>query len=119
MTIEPKPIKAANRCILQATGKGDLRITLPMGSGHELTKVTLWGVYYSPEFAFTLISVGTLDGKGFQVDFDNGTCTISMPKPSHQVISHIPLSNGLYHVLLAPKEALTSTKVALTTSKKV
>lgn len=92
--IEPKPIKAANGRILQATGKGDLKVTFP-------------------EFAFTLISVGTLDGKGFQVNFDDGICTISTPKPSRRVIGRIPLSNGLYRTSIAPKNAPASTEIAV------
>jgi hypothetical protein len=117
--IEPKPIKAANGRILQATGKGDLKVTFPMGTGNKPTKATLQGVYYSPEFAFTLISVGTLDGKGFQVNFDDGICTISTPKPSRRVIGRIPLSNGLYRTSIAPKNAPASTEIAVAASKKV
>jgi hypothetical protein len=58
--ITPRPIKAANGRILQATRRGNMKVLLPMGEGHEPTRVTLREVYYSPEFAFTLISVGTM-----------------------------------------------------------
>ena len=79
--IPPKPIKAANGHTLQATRCGDLKILLPMGKDQP-TKATLQNVYYSPDFAFTLISVGTMDKKGYQINFDNGICTIWMPKPN-------------------------------------
>jgi len=95
ISIEPKPIKAANGHILKATGKGDLKVILP-------------------EFAFTLISVGTLDKKGFQINFDDGICTIRTPKPNRRTIGVIPQANGLYRVSLAqngssgPEEALVA-----------
>ena len=73
--IPPKPIKAANGCILQATRCSDLKILLLMGKDQP-TKATLQNIYYSPNFAFTLISVGTMDRKGYQIDFDDGFCTI-------------------------------------------
>jgi hypothetical protein len=114
VSIEPKPIKAANGHILKATGKGDLRVILPMGENCQPTKAMLRNVYYAPEFAFTLISVGTLDKKGFQINFDNGICTIRTPKPNHHTIGVVPQTNGLYRVSITqngssgPEEALAA-----------
>jgi hypothetical protein len=114
ISIEPKPIKAANGHILKATGKGDLRVILPMGENCQPTKAMLRNVYYAPEFAFTLISVGTLDKKGFQINFDDGICTIRTPKPNRHTIRVVPQTNGLYHVSITqngssgPEEALAA-----------
>jgi hypothetical protein len=101
ITIEPKDIKAANGVTLQATGRGDLKIILPMGENNQPTRVTLKDVYYSPDFAFTLISVGTIDRKGFSVNMEDGICTIRTPKPERRTIGQIPLVNGLYRVSIA------------------
>ena len=114
VSIEPKPIKAANGHILKATGKGDLRVILPMGENCQPTKAMLRNIYYAPEFAFILISVGTLDKKGFQINFDNGICTIRTPKPNRHTIRVVPQTNGLYRVSITqngssgPEEALTA-----------
>ena len=99
--IEPKDIKAANGVTLQATGRGDLRIVFPMGENDQPTRITLKDVYYSPDFAFTLISVGTIDRKGFSVNMEDGICTVRTPKPERRTIGRIPLSNGLYRVSIA------------------
>ena len=101
VTIEPKDIKAANGITLQATGRGDLKIIFPMGENNQPTRITLKDVYYSPDFAFTLISVGTIDRKGFSVNMEDGICTVRTPKPERRTIGHIPLSNGLYRVSIA------------------
>ncbi|KIL66129.1 hypothetical protein M378DRAFT_33011, partial [Amanita muscaria Koide BX008] len=112
-------IKAANGRVLQATGKGDLKVLFPMGAGHEPTKVMLKGVYYSPEFAFTLVSVGTMDGKGFHVNFGDGKCTVYTPKPSRRVIGRIPKSNGLYRIMLAQKGTSDAAEIAVAASGKL
>ena len=101
--IPPRPIKAANGLLLQATGRGDLKLLLPMGKGCQPTKVTLRNVYYAPDFAFTMVSVGTMDDKGFQILTEDGICTISTPRPERRVIARIPKVNGLYRVSIAPK----------------
>src|SRR6266850_5187943 len=113
--ITPRPIKAANGPILQAVGGGDLKVLLPMSGSHKPTRVTLREVYYSPEFAFTLVSVGTMNRKGYKVNFEDGKCTISTPKPERRVIGDIPEVNGLYRISLAEytshvvEEALAAT----------
>lgn len=53
------------------------------------------------DFAFTLISVGTIDRKGFSVNMEDGICTVRTPKPERRTIGQIPLANGLYRVSIA------------------
>ena len=103
--ISPRPIKAANGLLLQAMGRSDLKLLLPMGKGCQPTKVTLRNVYYTPDFAFMMVSMGTMDDKGFQILTEDGICTISTPRPKRQVIARIPKVNGLYRVLIAPQGA--------------
>src|SRR6266550_3277062 len=118
--IEPRPIRAANGQVLQATGRGDLGILFPMKNGQKPVKATLRGVYYSPDFTFTLISVGTMVKKGFRVVFEDDICTISTPKPTRRIISDIPVSNnGLYKVSITPKGDSSGTEIATVASKKV
>jgi hypothetical protein len=94
----PQPIKSADGRSLQATGRGDMRILLPMGDGIQPTHITLTNVYYSPQMAHTLISMSQMDQKGHSVHIENKTCTISTPKPKPHIIGQIPLVQGLYQV---------------------
>jgi hypothetical protein len=104
--------------MLQATRRGDLKILLPMGKDQP-TKATLQNVYYSPDFAFTLISVGTMDKKGYQINFDDGICTIRMPKPNRCTIGLITQTNRLYRVSIAPQGTTNSPEEALAASGKI
>jgi hypothetical protein len=51
----PHPIKAADKTIFKATGIGSMKISIPNGNGMD--DVTLNNVLYSPDLAFTLISL--------------------------------------------------------------
>ena len=94
--ITDSPIKAADGRILNATGKGDMRLSFPMGPKQKATSVLLKNVYYSSSMAFTLISVSHIDNAGFALHIENGICAISTPKPNARIIGHIPLIRGLY-----------------------
>ena len=59
MAITPKPIKAADQTIFIATAMGDLWISIP--NGMSMTAITLKGVLYFPELAFTLVSLTQWD----------------------------------------------------------
>jgi hypothetical protein len=96
--IAPQPIKSADGRAMQATGRGDMKLLLPMGDNCKPTLVTLTNVYYSPQMAYTLISVSQMDQKGHSVHIEDKTCTISTPKPSSRIIGRIPLLRGLYRV---------------------
>ena len=98
--INPEPVKAADGRTFKATGKGDLKINLPNGD-QKPTPVTLKNVYYSPNLAFTLISVGTLDRLGYTLYIKAGVCIIRSPK--NTMIAQIPLIRGLYRVTNVPK----------------
>ena len=53
--ITPKPIKAADQTIFVATAMGDLQVSIPNGT--SMTAITLKGVLYCPDLAFTLVSL--------------------------------------------------------------
>ena len=55
-----EPIRAVDGRTFSALGKGDLKIYLPNGS-QKPTLITLKNVLYSPNMAFTLISVSCID----------------------------------------------------------
>ncbi|KAF9492759.1 hypothetical protein BDN71DRAFT_1573247 [Pleurotus eryngii] len=68
-----------------------------MGQNKEPTLVTLSNVWYSPEMAYTLISVQTIVKTGHRAHFEGNLCTIINPTNS-RVIGLILLINGLYRV---------------------
>ena len=90
-----EPIRAADGRTFSALGKGDLKIYLPNGN-QKLTLITLKNVLYSPNMAFTLISVSCVDRAGFSLFIKGGYCTIR--DPNSKVIGRIPEVRGLYRV---------------------
>ena len=75
--IPPKIFRIANKQSFSATGIGNLIVDLP--NGHGTSKLGLTDVQYSSEVAYTLVSVGNLDDRGFTVNFGDGKCVITDP----------------------------------------
>ncbi|VDC01727.1 unnamed protein product [Peniophora sp. CBMAI 1063] len=46
--------------------------------------------------AWTLLSVGVLDGKGLQMTFEDSHCFIRSLRPKRELLLKLPLKNGLY-----------------------
>ena len=100
--IPPKIFRVANKQSFSATGNGNLTVDLPNGS--ETSKLELTGVQYSPEVAYTLVSVGNLDEKGFTVKFGGGQCEIT--DINGEIVGKVPKNNrGLYRVEHHPETA--------------
>ena len=55
-------------------GKGDLVIDIP--NGDSFTKLQLTDIQYSPNVAYTLVSIGRLDKEGFTATFGHGKCAL-------------------------------------------
>jgi len=60
-----------------------------------------------------------MDKKGYQINFNDGICTIRTPKPNRCTIGLIPQTNGLYRVSIAPQGTTNSPEGALATLKMV
>ena len=100
--IPPKSFRAANKQSFSATGIGKLIVDLPNGTGRS--KLELHDVQYSPEVAYTLVSVGNLDDKGYTVKFGGGKCEIT--DPNGKIVGEVPKTNrGLYRVEHYPETA--------------
>ena len=82
----------ADRRSLKALGIGDVLIDLPNGSGK--TKAMLKNAIYTPDMAFTLISISCLDQVKCTVTFNNRMCTIK--DPTGKTKATIPKSDRLY-----------------------
>ena len=63
--IPPKLFRAANKQNMTAVGMGEMTINIPNGA--DISQLRLMEVLYSPEVGYTLVSVGRLDKKGFEV----------------------------------------------------
>ena len=96
--IMPEPVKAADGHTFSETGKEDLKVNLLNRPRHKVITVTIHGVYYSSNMAFTLILVSCLDHPGCSVTIENGTCNICGAGPDRKLLGSIPRINGLYRV---------------------
>ena len=94
-SLDDRNITTADGRTLKAVGIGDVRIELPNGS--KRVPALLKNVVYSPDMAFTLISIGRLDEANCAVSFRKGMCTIR--NPEGHVMATIPRANGLYRLL--------------------
>ena len=92
--IPPKIFRAANKQTMTAVGVGEMVINVPDGTNVSQLKLT--EVLYSPEVGYTLVSVGRLDEKGFEITFSGGKCTIK--GPNGQRFGAVPKTKGLYRV---------------------
>ena len=72
--IEPRHFRAVNKQMFSTIGKGELVIDVPNDNG--TTELRLLEVLYSPEVAYTLVSIGRLDEDRFFARFGGGKCTI-------------------------------------------
>jgi hypothetical protein len=63
--------------------------------------------------------MGTMDKKGYQINFDDRICTIRTLKPNCRTIGLIPQTNGLYHVSIAPQGTTDGPEEALAASGKI
>ena len=95
--IPPEPVKATDSHTFSAIGKGNLKVNLPTCSGHKPMTVTLQGVYYAPNMAFTLISVLCLDHAGCSVLVKDNACVIHGAQPERKFLGSVPHIHGLYH----------------------
>ena len=87
-----KLFRAANKQSFSATGIGKLTVDLP--NHGRMSKLELTDVQYSPEVAYTLmslVSVGNLDQKGFVVKFGGGKCEIT--DPDGNIVGEVPKNN--------------------------
>ena len=73
----PRAFKAANKQSFSTIGKGDLIIDVP--DDDHFTQLRLTDVQYSPNVAYTLVSIGRLDEEGFTATFGQGKCVLRGP----------------------------------------
>ena len=84
--IEPHHFRAANKQTFSTIGKGELVIDVPNIRG--TTQLRLLEVLYSPEVAYTLVSIGRLDEDCFFATFGGGKCTIR--DANEEVVGVVP-----------------------------
>ena len=84
--ITPEPIQATDRRTFNALVKGDIKIELPMGNNEKLTPVLLKDIHYSPNMAFTIVSVSQMDRAGLRLLIQGGNYIIRSPGPNSKVV---------------------------------
>jgi len=94
VNITPKPITTADKHTFEATGKGNILITLP--NGQSRTQILLKDVLYAPKMGLTLVSISRLAAAGYAALFRENSCKIYDGKKKQ--LAEIPVSKGLYCV---------------------
>ncbi len=69
-----------------------------MGNNEKPTPVLLKDVHYSPNMAFTIVSVSRMDHTGLGLLIQGGNCVIRSPGPNPKVVGRIPETRGLYRI---------------------
>src|SRR5882762_10276429 len=105
--IDPLEVRTADGSSISATGRGNVRIELPLGA--ERTAVTLKDVLYTPKMAFTLISTNRITAAGFTLHFEDRMCKMLSPAPARKVIGLIPQVDGLYSLAAGTAQQLPTT----------
>ena len=108
-SIVPRKFRAANQQTFSTTGIGELMIDVPNGDGH-FCKLRLTGVQFSPDIAYTLVSIGQLDEDGFSAHFGGGKCLIRGPD-GEKVGEVLRASRKVYRVEHSEGEANVAVKV--------
>ena len=71
-------------------------MVIDIPNGAEISQLKLTEVLYLPEVGYTLVSIGQLDEKGFDITFLGGKCTIK--GPDGKQVGAVPRTGGLYCV---------------------
>ena len=94
--IQRKILTAADGGCFEATGKGDMRISMPVGK--SAMKIFLKDVLYAPKMGVTLISIRKIDAAGYVVLFHKNQLQIFSSMKERKLLAQIPMVNGLYWV---------------------
>jgi len=76
-TIDPQPINAVDKTVFKAIAVSDMTVAIPNGTNTKC--ITLKDVWYCPELAFILVSIGHWDVEGYSAPFKEHKCTICDP----------------------------------------
>ena len=93
-TPPPKTFQAANKQTMSAVGMGEIIIDIPNSA--NILQLRLTEVLYSPEVGYTLVSVGWLNEKGFEITFLGGKYSIK--GPDEKCVGAVPKTKRLYRV---------------------
>jgi len=88
--ILPEPIHAADGHTFSAIRCGGLIVTLPTRDSETGPPITLKWVYYTPQMAFTLVSVTCLDKAGCSLTIEDRECVICSSQPYCTILGFIP-----------------------------
>ena len=100
MSIDPRPITAADKRKFDAIGMGDMYVNVPNGDSES--HVLLKDVLYAPSMGVTLVSISCIAAAGSTVIFSGGSCRIF--NDSKRVLGRIEANQGLYRVYTARAE---------------
>ena len=91
--IKPVPIMAADKRTFQATGKGDMYVSIP-NRNQPNSRVLLKDVLYASSMGVTLVSISRITGAGSMVVFTGNFCRIY--DRDRKLVGEIRVKGGLY-----------------------
>ena len=94
--IQTKVLTAADRGTFNATGKGDMHISMP--NRQSTTRILLKDVLYALKMGITLISTSKIDAAGFASLFYQGFLKIFSFDDGKKCLVEVAVQNGLYRV---------------------
>ena len=97
--IKPVPIMAADKRTFQATGKGDMYVSIP-NRNQPNSRVLLKDVLYASSMGVTLVSISRITGAGSTVVFTGNFCRIY--DRDRKLVGEIRVKGGLYWVYYSP-----------------
>jgi hypothetical protein len=92
--IQRKILTAANGGCFEATGKGNMHISMPVG--RSIMKILLKDVLYTPKMGVPLVSIGKIDAAGYAALFHKHQLWIFSSMKERKLLAQIPIINGLY-----------------------
>jgi hypothetical protein len=87
---------AADGGTFDATGRGDMYITMP--NDGATSRILLTDVLYASKMGVTLVSISKIDLAGYAALFYKGSLKIFLPTEGKKQLANIPVVNGLYRV---------------------
>ena len=90
---EESEIEIADGRVIKAKGAGSM--DLKFNINNEPVKTKVLKVLYVPELSCNLLSVSSLDKKGFQITFGNGECNVTK---DGELYIQAKLINGVYEI---------------------
>ena len=106
-SIADASVEMGTKCTTKVVGRGSITTKIQCGSSFEIRK--LENVLHVPSFGYSLLSVSTMDKKGFRTTFGDKKCVVSK---GSSILASGKLDGSLYVIHTESNSTLGSALVA-------